>query len=449
MKILSFFQITICANLIKAIISLRYPINHDLDNSTGVINLIEIESKKSFNNYTKEGKALSLFFANFCKYCKYLLDIFKWASTYNYVSDWKFLTINCTEKQLLCHNLNITRYPKIKTYINKTELPYKAPFELIPLLEYLIKLSAPSLIEINGKMTVSKFYADYGYFSPIIEYKSKDNQFYKCIKNLSEKDYKTIFYLGMNQISYPENNDNHHLIKEKIIIDNNGAPFIYIWDNNCSNIDNFLKEHIFPLITIINNETTFFYEVNKAKKILVMLFGYLSNNKIQYFFDNYYKYLDYEKNKYIFCFLNYTNTKQINHYFSAKLYADSELKLIIFDFNKTKYYSHQIIYDVNFNKPEEIISDFNIILSNLTNVYFTTGYFLKDLLNNFGINEITKKFGLILALVIILITVLVTVSCTFFCKKFCPSEIEENFNLDDNLEKNNSINNEKTKLKND
>ena len=100
MNILSFFQITIYLNIIQTIISLRYPIHHDLDNTTGEINLIEIESKKSFNNYTKEGKALSLFFANYCKYCRYMLDIFKWASTYSNVSDWKFLTINCTEKQL-------------------------------------------------------------------------------------------------------------------------------------------------------------------------------------------------------------------------------------------------------------------------------------------------------------------------------------------------------------
>ena len=444
MNILSFFQLTIYLNIIQTIISLRYPIHHDLDNTTGEINLIEIETKKSFVNYTKEGKALSLFFANYCKYCRYMLDTFKWASTYSNVSDWKFLTINCTEKQLLCHNLNITRYPKIKTYINKTELPYKAPFELIPLLEYLIKLSTPSLIEINNNINLSKFYKDYDYFSPLIEYTSKENQFYKCIKNLSETDYKTLFYFGMKKINYSEDNAINNFSKEKIIIDNNGFPFIYIWDNNCSNVDNFLKKHIFPLVTIVNNETTFFYELNKARKLLVMLFGFLNNNKTQYFFNNYYKQLAYEKDKYIFSFLNYSYTRPINQYFGVKLYANSELKLIIFDFNKTRYYTHQIIYDVNFNKPEEIISDFNLILSNLSNVYFSSGYFIKDLLNKYGINEITSTFGLIFAIVVIFITIIITISCTFFCKKFCPSEIEENYNID-----NNDVNNENKKLKND
>ena len=446
MNILSYFRILLFINIFELISSLRYPINQNLDNSTGEIGLIEIETRKSFINYTKEGKAISLFYANYCKYCKYLLEIFKWASTYSNVSDWKFLSVNCTKRQLICHNLNITRYHTIKTYINKIELPYQAPLELIPLLEFLIKLSTPSLIEIN-KSNISGFYSNYGYFSPIIEYKSNNNSFYKCISNLAENNHKTNFYFGIKKIS-ELNITNNNSIEEKIIIDNNGAPFIHIWDNNCSNVDYFLKEHIFPLITIVN-EASFFYELNKAKKLLVMLYGFLSNNKTQIFYDKYYKYLAHEKNKYIFSFLNYTNTKQINHYFNVRLYSDSELKLIIFDFNQSKYYSHPMIYDVNYNKPEEIISDFNFILSNLSNIQFTTGYFLKDILNKYGIYEITNKFSLILCIVTILFTVFITLSCTYFCKKYCPSEIEDNDN--NNIEKNanDNINNENKKIKND
>ena len=108
-----------------------------------------------------------------------------------------------------------------------------------------------------------------------------------------------------------------------------------------------------------------------------------------------------------------------------------------------------MIYDVNYNKPEEIISDFNFILSNLSNIQFTTGYFLKDILNKYGIYEITNKFSLILCIVIILFTVFITLSCTYFCKKYCPSEIEDNDN--NNIEKNanDNINNENKKIKND
>ena len=69
MNIFSLFQILIFINTFESIISLRYPINKDLDNSTGQINLIEIETRKSYLNYTKEGKVISLFYANFCRYC--------------------------------------------------------------------------------------------------------------------------------------------------------------------------------------------------------------------------------------------------------------------------------------------------------------------------------------------------------------------------------------------
>ena len=448
MKFLSFYNLIIFVYLFESIISLRYPINKNLDNSTGEVRIIEIETRKSYYNHTKEGKAISLFYANYCKYCHYLFETFKWASTYDNISDWKLLTVNCTEKQLLCNNFNITRFPSIKTYINKTELTYQAPFELIPLLEYLIKLSESSLININNS-NISEFYSNYGYFSPIIEYNSINNPFYKCISSLAENELKTHFYFGMKLISDTNNTSIANLTLEKIIIDNNGAPFTYIWNNNCSNAEYFLREHIFPLVTIVN-EATFFYEINKTKKLLIMLFGFLSNNKTQLFIENEYKKLAHEKNKYIFSFLNYSNTKQINHYFSVKLYSESELKLIIFDFNTSKYYDHSIIYDVNYNKPEEIISDFNYILSNLSNVFFTTGYFFKDLLNKYGIYEINNKFGLILVFVILFITVFVSIICTCFCKKFCPDEINDNEYSDYNITKNdqNKIN-DKSKLKND
>ena len=440
MRIVTYFQVILFINIFNLIISLRFPINHDLDNSTGQIELIEIETSKSYINYTKYNKVISLFYGNYCKYCKYLYEVFKWSSTYSNVSDWKFLAVNCTKRQLVCNNLNTINFPIIKTHINKTELPYNAPFELIPLLEYLIKLSSPSFIEINN-LNISKFYSEYGYFSPIVEYYQEKNNFYNCIETLSENEYKTIFYFGMKKI-LNSSGSNSNQIKEKINIDNNGFPFTYIWEGNCSKVDSFLKEHIYPLITIVE-DSGFFYELNKSKKILIMLFGCLSNNKTKNFMNQNYKNLAYvnNKNNYIFSFLNYSNTRNINLYFGIKLYADSELKIIIFDFNIKKYYNHPIIYDVNYNSPEEIISDFSFILNNLSKLDFITGHFLNDLLNKYGIKEIDTKFCLIFVIIVLGLTVSITLGCTFFCKKICPSEIEDNnfnnFDTNNNKEHNN------------
>ena len=135
----------------------------------------------------------------------------------------------------------------------------------------------------------------------------------------------------------------------------------------------------------------------------------------------------------------------MNHYFSVKLYGKSELKLIIYDFNKSKYYNEPNIYDLNYNNPKEIIEEFNYILNNLTNITFTTGNFFKDFLEKHGINEITKKLCLIFVLIILFWTILLSVCCTLFCKKFCPAEIDEEEFFDNNL-----INNDNNKkLKND
>ena len=321
MKFFILFKYFIYLILIGIVFSLRYPINKNLDNSTGSEDLIEIELRSVYINYTRNNNVISIFHTNFCGYCYFLIEMFKWASSYPVVSNWKFLSVNCTRKQLICKHYNITKLPTIKTYINKTELPYQAPYELIPFLEYLIKLSTPSIIEIfdnnekkdndinivnNNKninsdininlnnsinitnnMSLTEFYNKLGYFSPIVEYNPNNTEFYNCIVNYANNKYKTIFYFGLKKI---KNNIN----KERIIFDNNGAPFIFIWDGNCTNVDIFLEEHIFPLVTIIT-ESSFFYNLNKRHKLLVMLFGFLSNNKTKKFVYNQYKHIAYEK----------------------------------------------------------------------------------------------------------------------------------------------------------
>ena len=457
MKIFHSFKFLIYINLIIIISCIKYPINKYFDNSTGKQNLIEIETRASYVSYTKHNKSISIFHSNFCGYCYYLIEIFKWASSYSNVSDWTFLSVNCTRKQLICKFYNITKLPTIKTYLyNKTELPYEAPYELNPLLDYLIKLSTPPIIEIIENSTnitynisysnnisnfsnysnISNFYKNFGYFSPIVEYNSDKSEFYDCIINLANNKYRTNFYFGMKKIK--ENND------ERIIIDNDGAPFNYTWDGNCTNIDLFLDKHLFPLITIIN-ENYFFYTLYKRKKLLVMLFGFLINNKTTNFINKEYKHLAYINNKLIFCFLNYTNTSEINRYFGVKLYTNSEMKLVIFDYSKSIYYIHPIVYDVDYNSPEEIYNDYNKILSNLSEIKFTTGYLFKDLMYKFGFKEFTASLSIALVLTIILLTVLMSFTCLTFCNKFCPSEIDENEKIEPEENNNKKINKEKDK----
>jgi len=461
------FKYFIYVNLIRIIISIRYPFNKNLDNSTGTSDLIEIELRSKYIDYTKHHNVISIFHTNFCGYCYLLIEIFRWASSYPEVSNWKFLSVNCTRKQLICKNYNITKLPTIKTYVDRIELPYQPPFELKPLIEYLIKLSTPSFIEItnnknnnqnninnfiehikNGtsnynmsiSLNISEFYENFGYFSPLIEYNENKTDFYNCIEDLTNDKYKTTFYFGMKKINGSD---------EKIIIDNDGAPFIFNWDGNCTNVDLFLEKHIFPLVTIIT-DNSFFYNLNKKHKLLVMLFGFLSNNKTKNFVNNEYKHLAYGKEKLIFSFLNYTNTSEINRYFKVKLYSRTELKLVIFDFNRSMYYIHPLVYDVDYNQPEEMLHDYNLTLSNLSAIEFTTGYLFKDILIRFGFEEITTTLVLVLVSGLLIIVCIISFIFFEFCKKFCPSEIEEDENIEvNNEDKNKNNKNETNKIQND
>lgn len=107
------------------------------------------------------------------------------------------------------------------------------------------------------------------------------------------------------------------------------------------------------------------------------------------------------------------------------------------------YYIHPIVYDINYNEPEEIFNDYNKILTNLSEIEFTTGYFFKDLLLKLGINEITTYVCFILISLLIIIVILFSSIFIFICKRVCPPELgDDEKTVDNNEYKNNSNNNE-------
>ena len=71
----------------------------------------------------------------------------------------------------------------------------RPPRELGPFLEYLLKISSNPIIEVDNN-SIEQFYKDYGTFSPIIKYNSKNMDFISCIKDLAKKDFLTEYYFS-------------------------------------------------------------------------------------------------------------------------------------------------------------------------------------------------------------------------------------------------------------
>ena len=208
-------------------------------------------------------------------------------------------------------------------------------------------------------------------------------------------------------------------IKQKIIFDYWGAPFTEIWDGNCTKINLFLKENKFPLLT--NIDDTFLFNTYKEHKIIVMLFGYLKNKKTKDFIFNEYKFIAHDNRSLIFCYADYPNAGEIHKFFNVKLYSETEIKLVIFDFKISQYYVHPIYYDLDINSPEEININFRDLLGDLSKITFTTGYLIKDILYEFGITDISSTVIFWLVIIGIIILAIITIIFSIVCKKICPS----------------------------
>ena len=250
-KLLYFFVFVL---IINSIFSFKYPINKKLiDAELGEITSVEISNKADFDKYvTTNDFVISIFHADWCGHCKRFLPVFDEASRYKIINNkWKFLKISCSKYEILCNLFSINGYPTIKTFKESKEIQKRAPRELDSFLEYLLKISNSPLVEIENN-NYSKFFYDYGTFSPLIEYNSKKGNFINCVNNLANKEFFTEYYFGL--IQKDEEKD------EKIIFDFDNNPLIYVWNGNCEDAKVFLNDNIFPLVSNIDY---FFYEENE------------------------------------------------------------------------------------------------------------------------------------------------------------------------------------------
>ena len=186
--------------LLNNIFSFKYPINKDLLKSekNSETTSIEISTKSDFDKYITENKyAIAIFHADWCGHCKRFLPVFNEASKYKIISNnWKLLKIPCTKYPSICNAFSIEGYPTIKIYKGSQEMKGISPSrDLENFLEFLIKISSDPLIKVNSKQ---EFFENYGTFSPLVEYKTKDNGLISCINNLANSnEFLSEYYFGL------------------------------------------------------------------------------------------------------------------------------------------------------------------------------------------------------------------------------------------------------------
>ncbi len=144
------------------------------------------------------------------------------ASQYKLAEKFNFFKVNCSNKSL-CSYFGVKRYPTIKVFYQGKEIEDEPGRDLVSVLEYIDKLTSSSLIEIESHNEINNFGKLYGESSFVMVYDKKDSDFYKCVNELAENYYKTIFYIGCISIErYNEGNEKPKLI---VFIINNYIVF--------------------------------------------------------------------------------------------------------------------------------------------------------------------------------------------------------------------------------
>ena len=429
-------------SLISTTISIHYPIYENIFNSKrGKVKAIDIETYETYLDYIKNHDyVVGYFHSDYCPECEEFLPILDEASTYKILNKkWVFIKIDCARNSNACLNNGVDQFPNAEIYRNHEIVDAELPTDLVPLLELLYKLSSEPLIEIKSK---EDFYANYTYYSPIVEVdklpikkeKLKKNKndddddddeesdkleetdnneeiddFYQCIKKIANEDFIKNFYFGIM-----ETKD----FKEKIVFDNENFPVTYLWDGICDNAINFLRENKYPLLSQVDQY--FLKELEDESRLLVSLMTFPQNEKINYLLNSLYKKLAYENREYIFGYIDYVEDPDIfNNSFKIELNNTNEIQLIINDFIDRSHYIHKPVFSLENQTDVEIIDEIKKILLNITNLKFETGSKFQDFINRLGINKMNNTQQVILIIVMIIFLVILV----YFCGS--PEDLED------------------------
>ena len=405
-----FFYLFYLFQFFSYVLSIKYPKNKNITKLSKYkkIKSIEIQNINELLNYIQNfDYIIVLFYQYWCGNCQKFIQIFDKASQYKIIKNFKFLKINCDKKEI-CNSFNINKFPTIKIYIKKNEFKTELIKELIPLLEFLEKISNNPLIKIKNEL---EFYNDYGTFSPIVEYKEKNNEFISCISMLANKDFLLNFYFGIKII------DNNEKYNEKIKFDFDGMNVEFIWNGNCSEIKEFLNYNIFPIINEI--DANLIKIIQKNPRILILLFYEKNNLKQIEFIQNQFKKISFDNRKFVFGYAEINEEIEIANFFKIKK-LNGKIKIVIYDYVNSKYYIHNKDFDLNLIDFEKTEKEIRELINNIDNLIYITGNFFNDIFLRFGINHpiwLIKFILIICIIIIILIFIFFILLCDIDNKK--------------------------------
>ena len=409
--------------LLTIIKSFVFPIN-DIENKEEKKDFISraynLTSMSQLNSFFNQKKNIFLyFFADFCSGCKELLTSFNKASSYESVyNSTNIILIDCSKYRDICFNYNIDVLPSLKIYYihpeynNYTLINYTFySFEFNDVIKLIQKISNigtsykyKGLIKLKNQKDINKFSNNLGdvSFVLILDKKNKiqNKNILYCYNNdiALNSEFISKFYFGYGYIN------NNKIKKEN---DNIKYPLLYMTGINyndfnlnieidtCDDIKNFIQNNELPIFKNFDNK--YLFKLLRMKKtIFIFNIDKKKLSSIPRLISSILKYL-IERRDLIFGYLDINEDKSMLEFFNIKKQIINST-IIIYDFNKGKYYLSE--YN-NIESLEKLIQDYD-----MNKLKWKSGYFLEDFLSgtlgiNINRNYLIFFFMLIFSLIII------------------------------------------------
>ena len=410
--------------LLTIIKSFVFPIN-DIENKEEKKDFISraynLTSMSQLNSFFNQKKNIFLyFFADFCSGCKELLTSFNKASSYESVyNSTNIILIDCSKYRDICFNYNIDVLPSLKIYYihpeynNYTLINYTFySFEFNDVIKLIQKISNigtsykyKGLIKLKNQKDINKFSNNLGdvSFVLILDKKNKiqNKNILYCYNNdiALNSEFISKFYFGYGYI-----NNNNKIKKEN---NNIKYPLLYMTGINyndfnlnieidtCDDIINFIKNNELPIFKNFDNK--YLFKLLRMKKtIFIFNIDKKKLSSIPRLISSIQKYL-IERRDLIFGYLDINEDKSMLEFFNIKKQIINST-IIIYDFNKGKYYLSE--YN-NIESLEKLIQDYD-----MNKLEWKSGYFLEDFLSgtlgiNINRNYLIFFFMLIFSFIII------------------------------------------------
>jgi hypothetical protein len=157
---------------------------------------------------------------------------------------------------------------------------------------------------------------------------------------------------------------------------------------NCLNLRKFVEENKFPIIRKLDNQ--YLDKIEKTRSIVAIAAINKKNVEHVAFLENFYYDIAIKRRDYIFTYLDIVEDKYMLQFF--RLGNIDGIHIILYDFGNGKYY-------IDDNEIPDLES-MESLINNIEQLKWTTGYFIEDLMNYFGIESsqnvlLTLFFGVI------------------------------------------------------